>query len=126
MKKSLLILAATIFLCGKISSQVVQGKIVDENQIGLPGITLNLYINPTVYNTTTLTDGSFSFVITDVKDEQLPAGYSISNNFPNPFNPKTRIGITLPNSNEVRIEVFNLLGEMVADAIDRTFNPIEK
>lgn len=122
MKKSPLIFVAIIFLSVKISSQVVQGKIVDENQIALPGITLNLYLNPTVYNTTTLTDGIFSFVINDVKEEQLPAGYYISNNFPNPFNPKTRIGITLPNSGEVKIEIFNLLGQMVADAIERTMD----
>jgi uncharacterized protein (TIGR02145 family) len=122
MKNSLLILAATIFLSGKISSQVVQGKIIDEDQMGLPGITLNLYANFIIYNTTTLADGSFSFIITQVNDEQLPIGYAISNNFPNPFNPKTRIGITLPNNKDVRIEVFNLLGELVTDVIERTLD----
>ncbi len=118
MKNSLLIATAILLLSSRLSSQNVIGKIVDEDSSGLAGVKLTLYINPNVYNTTTSTDGGFSFTITEVEDEQLPTGYAISNNFPNPFNPKTRIGITLPNSGAVKIEVFNLLGESVAEAIE--------
>jgi len=122
MEKSLLTSAVIFLLSGKLLSQTVIGKIVDEDNSGLAGVTLNLYINPNVYNTTTLANGSFSFIITEVKDEQLPTGYAISNNFPNPFNPKTRIDITLPNSGVVKIEVFNLLGESVTEAIENIMN----
>ena len=122
MKNSLLIATAIFFLSCRLSSQTVIGKIVDEDESGLAGITLNLYISPNVYNTTTSSNGSFSFTVTEVKDEQLPTGYAISNNFPNPFNPKTRIGLTLPNSGDVKIEVFNLLGQMAADVIERTLD----
>jgi len=122
MKKSLLTTAVIFLLSGKLLSQTVIGKIVDEDNSGLAGVTLNLYINPNVYNTTTLANGNFSFIITEVKDEQLPTGYAISNNFPNPFNPKTRIDITLPNSGVVKIEVFNLLGESVTEAIENIMN----
>ncbi len=118
MKNSLLIATAILLLSCRLSSQTVIGKIVDEDNSGLADITLNLYISPNVYNTTTSANGSFSFTVTEVKYEQLPTGYAISNNFPNPFNPKTRIGITLPNSGVVKIEVFNLLGESVAEAIE--------
>ena len=122
MKKSLITAAIIILLSGKLLSQTVIGKIVDEDESGLAGITLNLYISPNVYNTTTSSNGSFSFTLTEVKDEQLPTGYAISNNFPNPFNPKTRIDITLPNSGVVKIEVFNLLGESVTEAIENIMN----
>lgn len=122
MKNSLLIATAFFFLSCRLSSQTVIGKIVDEDDSGLAGITLNLYISPNVYNTTTSSNGSFSFTVTEVKDEQLPTGYAISNNFPNPFNPKTRIDITLPNSGVVKIEVFNLLGERVTEAIENIMN----
>lgn len=118
MKNSLLIATAILLLSSRLSSQNVIGKIVDEDSSGLAGVNLTLYINPNVYNTTSLANGSFSFTVTELKDEQLPTGYAISNNFPNPFNPKTRIGITLPNSGAVKIEVFNLLGESVAEAIE--------
>lgn len=122
MKNSLLIATAILLLSSRLSSQNVIGKIVDEDSSGLAGVKLTLYINPNVYNTTTSANGSFSFTVTEVKDEQLPTGYAISNNFPNPFNPKTRIGITLPNSGVVKIEVFNLLGESVAEAIENIMN----
>ena len=122
MKKSLITAAIIILLSCQLSSQTVIGKIVDEDDSGLAGITLNLYISPNVYNTTTSSNGSFSFTVTEVKDEQLPTGYAISNNFPNPFNPKTRIDITLPNSGVVKIEVFNLLGESVTEAIENIMN----
>ncbi len=69
-------------------------------------------------------DGTFSFnIITGVEeDNQLPTGYSVSDNFPNPFNPRTRIGITLPSRENVKVEVFNLLGQSVADVIEQTFD----
>ena len=72
----------------------------------------------------TSTDGSFIFPnVTEVEDEQLPTGYAVSNNFPNPFNPKTRIGINSTESAaNVRIEVFNILGQNVKDVIEQYFD----
>lgn len=119
MKAILLTTILLLFFSNKLSSQTVIGNIVDEDNFGLVGVTLNLYIYPDVYTTTTSTDGNFSFTLTEVKAEQLPVGYAVSNNFPNPFNPKTRIGITLPASGELTIEVFNLLGESVTEAIEK-------
>ncbi|MFA5803862.1 MAG: FISUMP domain-containing protein [Melioribacteraceae bacterium] len=101
----------------------VSGKLVDQNGNGLPGLQLNLYINPNIYQTTSSSNGSFIFTsVTGVKDEQLPTGYAVSNNYPNPFNPKTRISITLPNSGNVRVDVYNLLGQRVCDEIEKYFN----
>ena len=107
-----------------LKPQTVVGKLIDENGVGLAAIQLQLYVTPNVYNTTSLSDGSFFFNnINDVEDEgALPSGYNITNNFPNPFNPKTRIGITLPNRENVKVEVFNLLGQSVADVIEQTFD----
>jgi len=121
--KNIILLIIFLFLAKEMESQVVIGNIVDENGVGLSGIGLQLYINPNVYNTTTLTDGSFVFNnVTEVEEGQLPSGYAVSNNFPNPFNPKTRIEITLPNRANVKIEVFNMLGQSVKDVIERTFS----
>ncbi len=123
MKNFLIILATIIFtLSGKISSQIIRGKIVDEDQAGLASINLNLYIGFNIYTAITSPDGIFNFTIAQVEDEQLPAGYAITNNFPNPFNPKTRIGITLPRSEQVTIETFNLLGQLVTDVIEKSFD----
>jgi hypothetical protein len=49
---------------------------------------------------------------------QLPAKVELHQNYPNPFNPVTVIGFTLPADAEVRLEVFNILGERVAVLAD--------
>jgi uncharacterized protein (TIGR02145 family) len=107
-----------------LKAQTVTGRLVDENGAGLAEIQLQLCIPENVYNTTSGTEGYFTFdnVVSGVEDNQLPTGYAVSNNFPNPFNPTTRIGITLPSTDNVKIEVFNMLGQSVMDRIERTFS----
>ena len=43
-----------------------------------------------------------------------PAGYSLSHNYPNPFNPSTTIKFELPKSSVVRLSVYDILGREVA------------
>ena len=47
----------------------------------------------------------------------LPDQFEVSQNFPNPFNPETRILISLPNSKLITFEVFNILGEKVYEEV---------
>ena len=105
-------------------SQTITGKLVDINGIGLSGLQLKLYIYATVFSSTSGSDGSFTFNnVTSVKEgKKLPTGYSVSENFPNPFNPKTRIFITLPNSGNVKMNIYNVLGQKVLGEIDKNFN----
>jgi len=44
---------------------------------------------------------------------ELPKGFSLSQNFPNPFNSTTTIQYSIPVSSEVTITFFNLIGEEV-------------
>ena len=122
MKKFFMVLFV-LTICSSIYTQTITGKLVDANGTGLSGLQLNLYIHTTVYGAISGSDGSFTFNnVTEVKEEKLPTGYSVSENFPNPFNPKTRIFITLPNNGNVKVNIYNLLGQKVLADIDRYFN----
>ena len=58
-------------------------------------------------------------VVTDVADTKVtPAVFTLKQNYPNPFNPSTVIGFSLPREMHVKIEVFNLIGQKVATALD--------
>src|SRR5664280_148529 len=114
----ILVLLLPIFLY----AQTVTGKLVDQNGDGLSDVQLQLYSTPKIYSATSSADGSFTFTnVTEVKDQQLPTGYSVSANYPNPFNPRTRIEITLPNNGNVKVELYNQIGQKVRSDIEKYF-----
>jgi hypothetical protein len=49
-----------------------------------------------------------------------PDGITLAQNYPNPFNPTTTIEYTLATSSTVQLEIYNTLGEMVAQPVDGT------
>ncbi|TFB13645.1 T9SS type A sorting domain-containing protein [Candidatus Marinimicrobia bacterium MT.SAG.4] len=63
---------------------------------------------------------SASFIITGVDGDNIgiPESFSLSQNFPNPFNPTTTIQYALPISGGVLLTIFNIRGEEVFQFTD--------
>ncbi len=63
-------------------------------------------------------DGSYEFSKTIEVNFGSPISFELSQNYPNPFNPSTTISFTLPQSGNVALKVFNLIGEEVVTLTD--------
>jgi glucose/arabinose dehydrogenase len=56
-------------------------------------------------------------------DVTVPTRYSLEQNFPNPFNPSTKIEYTIPTRQHVRLEVVDVLGREIATLVDGVEQP---
>ncbi|MDE2811377.1 MAG: T9SS type A sorting domain-containing protein, partial [Gemmatimonadota bacterium] len=67
-----------------------------------------------------MTDGTgyFALPLAALTGRALPARFALGPNYPNPFNPSTIISYQLAASSQVRLEVFNLLGQRIATLVD--------
>jgi len=62
---------------------------------------------------------NFTTLITGITSRtEIPEGFSLEQNFPNPFNPSTVIRFGVPSHAHVRLEVFSTLGQRVAVLVD--------
>jgi hypothetical protein len=52
-------------------------------------------------------------------EAEIPQSFSLFQNYPNPFNPSTTIKFTLPISSNVKLNVYNALGQLVETLVDK-------
>jgi len=55
--------------------------------------------------------------------EVLPSGYSITQNFPNPFNPVTKINFSIPKQGMTTLKIFDITGRLVATLVNEIKAP---
>jgi hypothetical protein len=55
---------------------------------------------------------------TSVESQHMPVSFGLDQNFPNPFNPSTRIAFRIPESGRIRLSVHDLLGREAAVLVD--------
>jgi hypothetical protein len=53
-----------------------------------------------------------------VSPDGLPLTYSLDQNYPNPFNPSTQINFSLAKVSNVKLVIYNVLGQQVTTLID--------
>lgn len=56
-------------------------------------------------------------------EEEIPQNYFISNNYPNPFNPSTRIKYGIPKESKVKLVIYDMLGREIKTLVNETQKP---
>ena len=57
-------------------------------------------------------------IIVGVRDASQPVSYLLLNNYPNPFNPSTKINYSIPYRDNVKITIYDVLGRVVANLVN--------
>jgi hypothetical protein len=69
--------------------------------------TLNVYVEGNGEQVTGIAEGG-----------ELPKTFGVSPNYPNPFNPSTTIKYQLPRTSDVKLAIYNVLGQRVRTLVD--------
>jgi hypothetical protein len=68
-------------------------------------------------------NGNLTRGIISTEADVTPKAFSLSRNYPNPFNPSTTINFSLPEQGNVKLSVFNLLGQEVKTLVSSDMEP---
>lgn len=118
----------------------VSGELVHKQKVSVPSTYQFLYTAPASQGSDTIfaTAKGAGFnswnwmpnkrivvlVATGVNEwEGLPSGYSLYQNFPNPFNPVTKIGYFIPAAGAVKLKVYNTAGKEMSELVNEIQAP---
>jgi hypothetical protein len=104
-----------------VTSQLVEDNATWNVIYYLSTFTLN-DITKVIYFGPITSDDKFTFTtpegVVSVEDESLPTRFQVFQNYPNPFNPTTKIRFTLPQQALVKLEVYDILGQRIAQLVN--------
>ena len=98
----------------KLSSSL--GQSITGGPIGVDTILYTGFWNPRIIQMTPVE-------WEEVDLAQLPKEFGLRQNYPNPFNPATVIEYALPKASEVKIQIYNILGQRVRNLVDELQEP---
>ena len=78
------------------------------------------FIGSFEYSDTVIVDFSSSITL---ESSNIPSQFNVSNNYPNPFNPATKINFELPFRQILKINLFDIGGKLVKEIASQEFLP---
>jgi hypothetical protein len=114
-----------VFFSANDSLNIVYNSMFGSLILGAPGYNGTAFLEITISDDSSAFDQDTLKVIvlppTGIFDpfyQIIPEEYVLLQNYPNPFNPVTHIRFGLPEAGEVKIELFDILGQRVALLVD--------
>ncbi|HSD63531.1 MAG TPA: T9SS type A sorting domain-containing protein [Ignavibacteriaceae bacterium] len=63
-------------------------------------------------------NGTYEYSNVIAAEVTAPAKFELAQNFPNPFNPATKINFSIPSDGSVKLTVYNLLGQKISTLVN--------
>jgi hypothetical protein len=102
---------------------VIDSTLKDLGVLSGESIDLKWTVMAVASDSTRMAENAFNISFTTMigvsnEPEELPLTFKLNQNYPNPFNPTSTIQFTLPQSGDVRLDVFTITGQLVTTLVN--------